>query len=396
MRPALRLILFGRAQEAYLLRDDFSDTLAAGAVNGTLAVPGPGGNRIVNDTGNRLSLSGGRVQITTGAAAYGDPGIRYPTLTRTHGFSLWTQGKLSNDTLGMFGFTRFDVLTELAAGIMINTGVLKFGQNYTTVGTHATNYTYNFGVVLRTVGSCIFVKGNTYVDWTLLWVDKTVRSNNLRPAIDSHTLVGYFEQIRRPARMITVSPLCADSFNREDGAIGVTDGVEAEETGGAGQAWIAQLGTFGVDTNKAKSSALDVGTGYAVATVNVGTPNAMVEATAVQTAGVVGLVAWWTDVDNYLRIIHNGTNLQLISRIAGVEATLVNAAATIGRIVLSTDGTKVRCYSNNVLIGTEQTVSTLTPTNVYGLFTSDLGNTLDAFTVWNRKGGAYAAFDRFF
>ena len=42
-----------------ILWDQYPDALAAGSVNGTLAIPGPG-TRSVNDSGNNLDLTGGR------------------------------------------------------------------------------------------------------------------------------------------------------------------------------------------------------------------------------------------------------------------------------------------------------------------------------------------------
>ncbi|MBM3136394.1 MAG: hypothetical protein FJZ89_14160, partial [Chloroflexi bacterium] len=72
--PRQRLILFDLAAPAYLLRDNFDDVLAAGSVNGTYAVPGPG-TRTVTDAESKLSLSGGVLSISGGKAApaYGDP-----------------------------------------------------------------------------------------------------------------------------------------------------------------------------------------------------------------------------------------------------------------------------------------------------------------------------------
>ena len=55
----------GRGRAAalrYLLRDEFTTDLAAGAVNGTAAEPGPG-TRTVVDLGNRLYIIGGKAII---------------------------------------------------------------------------------------------------------------------------------------------------------------------------------------------------------------------------------------------------------------------------------------------------------------------------------------------
>lgn len=56
MRKSAGLLLaMRRGGKPYLLRDEFTDTLAAGSVDGTPAVPGPG-TRSVTDTGNNISV----------------------------------------------------------------------------------------------------------------------------------------------------------------------------------------------------------------------------------------------------------------------------------------------------------------------------------------------------
>mgnify|MGYP000211933023 CR=1 FL=1 len=62
------------------------------------------------------------------------------------------------------------------------------------------------------------------------------------------------------------------------------------------------------------------------------------------------------------------------------------------------DVTKFRLYYNNVMIGTEQTISDsgLASGTKQGLYTSDTGNTFDDFRVFARgTGGEYSALDSF-
>ena len=71
----------------YLLRDDFTDTVAAGSVNGMAATPGPG-TRIVKDSDTKIS-------VDNDAARFGDntawnrEGLYYGPFTRETGRALY-------------------------------------------------------------------------------------------------------------------------------------------------------------------------------------------------------------------------------------------------------------------------------------------------------------------
>ena len=52
---------FGAAMR-YLLRDEFTDTLTAGNVNGTAATPGPG-TRVAIETDGQLSISSDKLNF---------------------------------------------------------------------------------------------------------------------------------------------------------------------------------------------------------------------------------------------------------------------------------------------------------------------------------------------
>ena len=378
-----------------LLRDEFTTDLAAGSVNGTNAEPS-GHLRTVVDTGNRLSLSGGKLLMAGGGSAYGQPKLLYPAYTRVKGGSLWTQIKHSSSTIGCgIGFHRADA--NFSAGIdaycnlggtwTLRTADAKFLDT-------ANNLDYQIGVVLRTVGSYFFIKGQAFTEWTLGWIDKSTTGSGY-PGISNWSGAWNQEFMRMPLAPVYPLPLASDSFNRADAALGVTDGVETDSTATSKPAWTDRQGTFGIVTNKAQASAVDGTTGFAISTVPVGSANVFLEATVTRSAGSVGLVAWYTDADNHIRLVHNGTNLQLIRRVAGTDTTVAEIAATIGRIVLMTDGTTVRGWSSDVA-RIVTTVAQVTPTSVCGIFTSGTGNTLDLFTAWNRKAGAYTAFDAFF
>jgi len=77
-----------------------------------------------------------------------------------------------------------------------------------------------------------------------------------------------------------------DSFNRSDGSLGSTD---------TGQAWSATRGTWTVSSNKATSS--DSASSYPLATVSLGSQNAIVSADIVD--GGPGVAFWITDANSW-------------------------------------------------------------------------------------------------
>ena len=68
-------------------RDEFKTSLTAGNINGTAAEPGPG-NRTVADTNNFLSIANGLIFGASTNAAWDNPQIYYPVLSRVPGKSI--------------------------------------------------------------------------------------------------------------------------------------------------------------------------------------------------------------------------------------------------------------------------------------------------------------------
>ena len=89
MAPYLRgsrYVLMGEDATKYLLRDEFVTALAAGLLNGTAGEPL--GGRAVVDTENKLSIGATGLLTFSGGkadAAFGDPSIWYPAITRVAG-----------------------------------------------------------------------------------------------------------------------------------------------------------------------------------------------------------------------------------------------------------------------------------------------------------------------
>ncbi|EKD99698.1 MAG: laminin G sub protein, partial [uncultured bacterium] len=116
--------------QSYALQDEFTNTLGAGSVNGTSSVDGSGNStgslRTVTDTNSKLSVnSGGQLSFATGGVSSGNPGLRYPTVTRTAGKVFVT--KLNISTLGVteFGWDNNSSPGDVYQGFYAD-GVLRF------------------------------------------------------------------------------------------------------------------------------------------------------------------------------------------------------------------------------------------------------------------------------
>ena len=102
---------------------------------------------------------------------------------------------------------------------------------------------------------------------------------------------------------------------------------------------------------------------------------------------------------NFVLAYHDRTSAYLAKCVAGTYTTLIQIAATYSagaRLIVTKDDTKYRLYYNNVLIGTEQTISDagIISNTRHGLFSTDASNTLDDFLVYARgNGGEYSALD---
>jgi hypothetical protein len=371
----------------YLLRDDFTDTVAAGSVNGTTATP-TGGVRTVIDTNSKLSIASGTLLAPTGGAGTGNPKITYTTIPRIAGRVVMVKHVAPSG----FGLE----FCSSPGGMLMEFGNIQVRPGTLVTGVCTIGAVYINCVVWRALGALNFIRGGSqYPQWTLAYPSKT-GSGEITLDISYRGTTGFINMdwFRVPENLISITPLASDAFTRADGLLGDTGGGGGEESGGGGLAWTANLGVWGVATNKAASSALDGTANISIATVDAGSTNIMAEVVATRIAGTSGLILRYTDANNYIKCVHNGTNLQVIEVVAGTPSTKVNAAATYGaaaRMIVSLNGTKLRAYYADALIGSEQTMTIATGNN-HGLFTDDISATFDNFVVWAKgNGGEYEA-----
>ena len=117
--------------------------------------------------------------------------------------------------------------------------------------------------------------------------------------------------------------------------------------------------------------------------------DANVTLTAGTQAGLVLNLDSTSSPANFIIVYHDGTSVKVDEAVAGVytnkQTTTVtySAGATLRAI---REGTKLRVYYNNALVGAELTMTANTNTK-HGLFSTYSGNTFDDFTLWPRGSG---------
>lgn len=313
----------------WLLRDEFTDTRAAGSVNGTPATPGGIGGAALNtrtaiDSGNKLSIAGGVAHFVN-ATTIGDPGLWYGAITRIPGrmaiFSVnWTTCQQSE--IGLDSNQAGQPLDAVqCADVTGNIAARIDGYYPSTVGVVAASTIYYIAVVMRSTGALLFIRGGAYTYPTLLWVGFLGTGATRYPAIANRYAVMDIGFVGIPVPTWLPSPLVYDSFTRADGALGTseTSGPDGESV--PARSWTTVSGTWAVSSSKAVASSAGI-----VILPSVGSGDYAIQAqVTIPAAGTTsgGLVVRYTDTDNYWYIkITPGTagdDFFLIERNAGVE-----------------------------------------------------------------------------
>ena len=298
----------------FLVRDEFSDTLAAGSVNGTNAVPGPGVRTVV-DTENMLSVAGGLLSLSgKSVSSYTDPRLVYDAVNRSPGVVMMSKIRRSS-TVGQFSFG-----FSPSASSLSNTGHFFSGSQFLyTGGANITSYTlaantdYLAATILRSSGATHFIKGGAYTNWTLLWTLGQPSDALLHPYINIHAqsaTVDYLRVLQLPA-----------PFNSDYGL--ATDHKPGNVTAGT---------TFTHEADAVIEWTVD-----ALPSVNYMEMH----------------VRRQDDMNTWLvRITSDGSFRLLERENGGSSIQRANAVAVVSpgdRIVIVVEGNTIRGYSNNVL-----------------------------------------------
>lgn len=185
-------VLFSSRRRAasYLLRDEFTTDQPAPLTSPRTCEPGPGTAKIV-DTGNKLSISGGRI-VNAGAVTAGDPSISFSSFARSTGMAIVA------DVTKKVSSATFTVGTDtvengwLLQDVGLHCSFFGSGGGLFAIeaqgisgviGTHADETNYTIAVVLRSAGGFVLIKGGIYSSWTLLYITRRVTNATIYPTI---------------------------------------------------------------------------------------------------------------------------------------------------------------------------------------------------------------------
>jgi len=172
----------------FLVRDEFTDTRAAGAVNGTPATPGPG-TRVVADTGGVVTVGGGNLVVAGDAGnAGGDPSLWLDDITHAVGVGFFIKvqgapgaagdlywGLDSNQAGWIGGHPYFQFLTVGRTDARVPGSVRLGAFDVATARIH--------GVVMRSKGGFMFIEDGS--DYLLVWVHFEGVGATVHPAAQS-------------------------------------------------------------------------------------------------------------------------------------------------------------------------------------------------------------------
>ncbi len=210
----------------YLLRDDFTTTRAAGAINGTLSEPS-GHLRTIDDANGVVTIDGGYIKLGAGGVNNNDR-VYYPAIARAMGLMVRSQiyGPsthsvyigMDTNTTGtpneslLLNSTAFSVATGggSVALATIASGGAVYHLCYIAKGGDGS-------------GAYMFIKGAAFTNWELVWSNTASAAGANIPTISrSSGAVETRAKIRvlNPGWLPT--PIAYDTFDRANGSAGST------------------------------------------------------------------------------------------------------------------------------------------------------------------------------
>ena len=342
----------------WLIRDEFTDTLAAGSVNGTAATPGPG-TRSVTDTESKLSVSSGALAIAGGKAspAWGDPGLWMNGINRITGVGAISKIVAPAGAVRfVFGFSQSTSGEPSLPNpcVYLYNGTIYGTQSNINMGAYSAGQDYVFAIILRSTGAFVVAAGGAFSSATLLWVYGSGTTATLYP--------------------------CAVNYN----ATSSVDYLRA----------LALPAPFDTDTGLAT----DVHAG----SVSAGTTfsheaDCLIEftATTVPSGDSIDVQFRKQDATNFWTCrINSSGDIALIETVAGSETSRGSAAGVVSsghRVVIIADGTTIRGYSNNVLRWTYASATNFATATAGELDALGTGGAVSDLITWPRTLSGTAA-----
>jgi hypothetical protein len=250
VRPMVKIQRL-RMVRGYLLRDDFIDTVAAGSVNGTPAVPGPG-TRVVEDLdGDAISVGSGALNWANPNGNATDQNVHYGAITRLAGRMLLTQVNMSTQAIFLVGWDQdqIDYATQGVYYFAAGGNFSAYSSPLAGIGTFSASVEYKLCALLRSAGNYYFIKGGAFTYWTLLFVAFTDTASPLYPSFCNNNITTIaIQYVRVPKSLWSPVPLISDGMSiasRTDG-LGHSEGVAGGLGSGGGGLAYANLTTWAV------------------------------------------------------------------------------------------------------------------------------------------------------
>jgi len=187
----------------HLIRDDFITADDAPMTSPRTCEPGPGIITSVQLDGE-FSISGGNLVFPTQTTSnwgdlsfYGEPdggGI----LTRTVGRAIMVQHQTSasgQHITGWWPTTTINTAPNNGIWTVVNSFRSRSGDSIVNTGIFADDTPFEFVNIMRSVGSFVIVRGDTYADWTLMNVQND-NGNDEYPGFANLTSVGTIDSFR--------------------------------------------------------------------------------------------------------------------------------------------------------------------------------------------------------
>lgn len=372
----------------------FTTDRASGAINGTPAEPGVG-DRSAIDTESLLSISGDKAIFSGGRASpgFGDPGLWLPGIIRSTGQIVAFEVNpyfLEDGKACEIGLdTGQSGSTSAAFGINGETNVrIRLGGSYIVVDNALTAGERYIGfIVMRSVGYDFLLYGGTqYPHPILVYMARSGTDTTLYPALSNYNAAFSADFVIALRNLWLPVPAASDGFS----SWGTTDGLgHIDNTGigagGNGYAWTNRNGIWTATGGVARASALS-GLTQAIATISLGLPAAdawIAVELVTYVAGNIGVLTRYTSTNEHCKIYYNGASIIISDMVAGAATTILAQAVTFvsgARLQIMTIDTTIRVWYNDAYIGTAE-MSTAPINGIKGIYTTNVGNTIDNYQV---------------
>ena len=199
----------------WLIRDEFTDTRAAGSVNGTAATPGPG-IRVVTGTESKLSVGSGNISISpnSGIAV----AIGYSPISYAAGLAFLVRQKIIAESVQVGWATSAGATESLLSALQTTSTQWRVRSNdgdVSLLGAYTPGTYYNVAIVAIGSRMMWFVLDG---EWKFLWVNSAsffTSAPNVANAANasSNALIDYLRVIQLPAPFDTDAGLATDTHS---------------------------------------------------------------------------------------------------------------------------------------------------------------------------------------